>query len=623
MDGRSEVNFFSPEDRARMRAAAQTEWGKAVVAQLEASVAERLEHSLEIPAREAGHYHHYFCPDHKRLLDFNWESPHRHYCPECGTYLEGERYDNAWRVVVHARNALFMRECALLSILEENPERLQPVRTLLVDYASRYPDWEIHGHDMQPGAPYGGRMISQTLDEAVWLTRAAPAYLETRSLLTPDEDVAVRDRLLRAMADTVYRHRGGGNWQVWHNAGIACAAIALEDDELLDVALHDPKCGYDRMMETGVTAEGWWNERSPGYHFYPLEGMVLTAEAVRCRDIDLYDERLERMLSGMIDCVYADLTFPAHNDGWHGVSLPRTASLYELAALRYDDPRFLELLGKFYTDGETRPWTALIHGREIPPNPSPLDLKSCVYPDTGIAYLRSGQRTVVLKFGPHGGGHGHPDKLSISIHDGRREILPDLGTTGYGVPDHVRWYRKTVAHNTMVVDEQDQEATAGELVRFEPLPDGGTVEARCSTAYDGVELRRAVTLEGDVVRDTYEASSAQPHTWDYVLLLVDPIAVPESAVPIDLAGRAGYDRIADAVSCQAENRLALAPAGAELKIACDGAFTIITGAAPGPPATQENTSPFLPCYPLIIRTEGTAASVTAVWHLTGEPPAAE
>lgn len=72
----------------------------------------------------------------------------------------------------------------------------------------------------------------------------------------------------------------------------------------------------------------------------------------------------------------------------------------------------------------------------------------------GVGVLRSRNKTVVLKAGPSGGLHGHPDKLSISIHDGETEILPDLGTTAYGVPDCYAWYQKTISHNTVTVDKK-------------------------------------------------------------------------------------------------------------------------------------------------------------------------
>lgn len=80
------------------------------------------------------------------------------------------------------------------------------------------------------------------------------------------------------------------------------------------------------------------------------------------------------------------------------------------------------------------------------------------FKETGYTVLRSGTKTVVMKYGPHGGGHGHPDKLSISIHDGEKEIVSDMGTCAYGVPAFTKWYRKTLSHSTLTVDAKDQKS---------------------------------------------------------------------------------------------------------------------------------------------------------------------
>ncbi len=606
--------FLSETDRERLRRSASTEWGRPIVDAMRNAVEERLSHSLEVPRREAGHFHHYFCPVHKRLLDFDWESPTRHYCPECGSYLQGERYDNAWRLMVHNRNARFMRDSALLYVITGDASYLEPVRTLLLSYADLYPGWKIHGHDMQPDAPYGGRMASQSLDEAVWISTTAPACVETRGILSWEEDRRIREGLIRPMAETILRHRVGGNWQVWHNSGIASAAVALEDPDLLKIAIDDPQYGYRAMMATGVTKEGWWSERSPGYHFYPLRAMVLTAEAVRCRGVDLYDERLRSMFVAPMNAVYADLTIPAHNDGWHGVSLVQNAPLYEMAALRYEDERFDRLLARCCARRPRTGWEALLHGGTIEPDPSPLILPSVLYPDTGVAFLRSGPRTVVLKFGAHGGGHGHPDKLSISIHDGRREILPDLGTPGYGVPDHVLWYRRTLAHNTVVVDQRDQRPATGRLVGFEAFPDGGRVAAECDEAYEGVVLKREVRLKGLRLLDVFEASAGNDRLWDYVLLLVDRPPVPDGAEPIELPEGEGYGRLEDPVSWEADEPVVFRTAGAELRLSASSRFRVIAARAPGVPGTLRREDRLQSCYPLILRVSGRTARFEAEWR---------
>ena len=124
----------------------------------------------------------------------------------------------------------------------------------------------------------------------------------------------------------------------------------------------------------------------------------------------------------------------------------------------------------------------------------------------------------VLKYGPHGGGHGHPDKLSISVHDGRKELVSDFGTSAYGAPDYTKWYRKTLAHNTVTVDGRDQSETAGEFVAFESRPDGGMVAARADRAYPGVEMSRRLTLKGAGLSDRFVCRSDGTHRYDYVLL---------------------------------------------------------------------------------------------------------
>lgn len=609
-------SFFGPDDQQRIQAAAETDWGRGIVDAMREAVEERLRHSMEVPELEAGHFHHYFCPTHNRLLAFDWDQPTRHFCPECGVHLEGERYDHAWRVFVHWHNRVFMRNSAVLFIVTGDGGYLERIRSLLLAYAERYPHYRLHGHDMQFNDPwYGGRMFSQTLDEANWAVDVAPAYREALAVMTAEEAKEIEAGLLRPQAETILRNRAGGNWQVWHNAGLACIAVALGDDALLRTALEDPKHGYHAMMRSGVTAEGWWYERSPGYHFYPLDAMVRTAEAVRGRGIDLYDEQLRSMFTGPMQAVYSDLVFPAHNDGWHGVSLTGNAHLYEAAALRFNNEGFRELLAKAYARTERKHWTALLHGRAVRPDRTPLRLPSCVYPDTGVAYLRSDAKTVVLKFGPHGGGHGHPDKLSIAIHDGKREILPDLGTPGYGVPDHTHWYRRTLAHSTVVVDGKDQKATAGRLIGFEAAEEGGEASAECDSAYEGVTMRRALRLSGRRLEDSFVCEATAPHRFEYVLILAEPVGIPRGATAAELPAGGGYERIRHPKEWEVDGKAELSGRGFRLTISSPVRFSLIAGRAPGVPGTTSLKTKMEPCYPLIVRIEGERMEVETVWTL--------
>ena len=68
--------------------------------------------------------------------------------------------------------------------------------------------------------------------------------------------------------------------------------------------------------------------------------------------------------------------------------------------------------------------------------------------------------------GPHGylaiAAHAHADALSIEVRCGGVDILADPGTYCYfGEPDWRRYFRSTVAHNTLELDGQNQSLSGG------------------------------------------------------------------------------------------------------------------------------------------------------------------
>ena len=51
----------------------------------------------QVPVRQAGYYHEFFCPKHAVQFVYNPREPYRHLCPVCGAFYSGEPYDSAWR----------------------------------------------------------------------------------------------------------------------------------------------------------------------------------------------------------------------------------------------------------------------------------------------------------------------------------------------------------------------------------------------------------------------------------------------------------------------------------------------------------------------------------------------
>lgn len=610
--------FFSEADKEAIRASAATPWGQTILDSLAREVERRREHPLAVPLLEGGHLHDYFCPRHNVMLTFDWDRPAAHYCTLCGDYIVGDkRRDWAWVNVLHARNLDYLVCATYLYLATGDRKYAEYIRDMLLDYAAKYPTYFEHNTDRRATALNSGRMFGQSLDESVWASDAARAYSVAKPIMTAAQIASIENGYLRVCAGMLLARRGGGNWQVWHNSGLIALGVALEDDSLIETALNDPECGYRSLMDRCVYADGWWNEGSPTYHYYPLRAMLLSAEALRCRGIDLFDDKLFRMFASPAQGTYADLVFPAHNDGWHGESLTAQVRLYELAYAHYRDPLLLNVLKRCYRvvprnsyEALRNPGGGVFGGEAVLPG-------SLVFRDLGVGILRSGQRTVVLKYGPYGGGHGHPDKLSVSVHDGRREILPDLGTSAYGVPAFRGWYRRTLAHNTVTVDGFDQRPVAGSLETFKALPDGGTVGAVCGDAYAGVGMERTLTLRGDKLKDVFICRSDSLHTYDYVLLLTQQPRIDGISQAAEFGGIPAYDYISDVRKYEKHRGVVLEAGDTKINIRVAGTavFEVFTGTAPGIPSSLSSApaSSAPVCYPVIIRVRDANLRVEADW----------
>ncbi len=625
-DNDGEFYFYSSEDVSAIKSSASTEWGKKIIHALQDKVAERRTHSLEVPTLEGGHIHQYFCPVHNVMFEFSWDSPKAHYCRACDKKWSGNpQYDWAWVNMVHDNNMGYMVANMYLYMATGDTTYAGYIRDMMLDYASKYPAYKLHSSEPGVVNSSSGRMFAQCLDESVWISDAARAYQVAKDVMTPEQIEYIENGILRPCADMLSSSKLALNWQVWLNSGISALGVALEDDSLIDIAINYPKHGYHFLMDAHVNDDGWWNEGSPIYHFYPLRAMLLTADAVRCRGINLFDKKLYDMFASPVRGAYADLSFPAHNDGWYGENLMAQVKLYEIVYARYKDPLFMEVLKECYKKCDRINPEALLNFTGMDVATAAPAKESFLFPDTGYGILRSGDRSVVLKYGPHGGGHGHFDKLSISVYDGKKEIVSDLGTSAYGVPDYREWYRKTLGHNTVVVDGEDQKAATGKLLTFDKTLDGGTISAIVDEAYDDVVMERAVKLEKNSLTDIYSCHSDRIRQYDYVLLFNDKPQMKVSGKPADLGDGSGYVKIVNEQSFSPKNKFSVkagdAKIGFDIPEGVD--FEVFIGEAPGIPptnpgvVTKEGTEkrPVQTCYPFIIRIKDKNMNVKANWSI--------
>lgn len=626
--GESGFYFFTDDDKDAIRLAANTKWGKKIVDNLKKEVQKRRKYPLAVPEEPGGHFHDYFCPVHNQLFTFRWDSPKSHLCSACGKGWEGNpRYDHAWIYQIHSLNKDYLYQCMYLYLATGQRTYADYIKSMLLDYASKYDGWFEHNSGFEPTDRHSGKAFAQSLDEANWSTKVAMAYKAIKPLLTPEEVRIIEEGYLRPAARLLLARPAEGNWQMWHNSGIAALGIALEDDSIVNVAINRPGYGYNHLIEKHVNADGWINEGSPHYHYYPLEALLFTANAVECRGYNLFDKTMHDMFSQPVKGTYPDLSFPAHSDGWYGANLLSQTALYEIASSKFNDPVLESVLATAYCTKQRHDSEALLNGRDIKKNSSgKMFQDSYTYDKSGFCMLRNDKNTVALKFGGEGIGHGHPDKLSITVHNGDKELISDFGTSGYGTPDYLQWYKRSVSHNTVVVDGKDQRKSSGNLLSFIPDENGGYAKMQSSTAYPGVDMTRGINLNGDRITDEFSCMSDSLHTYDYVLLFNEKPMV--AAIPcqntFDDWEDTAYSRIKERNQYEYRQGMMFSTSGLDVAFdVADGEVTdIVLGKAPGIPANPTvndgpgaGDRPAEPCFPLIIRVKGKNMKINANWTI--------
>lgn len=492
--------------------------------------------TLELPERGGGWFHDYFCPEHGTRL--SPLSPHQHRCETDGKIFSGDPYDAAHVYFVLVEHCDRVHALGLAYGLSGQVEYASRARDYLLALADRYADWPLHGRRPGPPPRDGARMFAQTLDEAIqglkllWgydLSCAGGVYSEA-------DRERIEAGLWREMIRTIRRPPPGpSNWHTWHNAFFLSAGYLLEDATLVERALDGP-WGVRDQLRRSVDADGFWHEGAISYHFFALAALAHSAEAAIRNGTDLWsEERLGAMFASPLRLAWPCGALPALNDSWRE-RIFDYADLYRVAYARTGRP---EYRFPFHSQPGGSFEAALYQVAAPPPREMQLAWASQTLPNAGLALLRNRrlpQDGAILKFGPHGGSHGHFDKLGILLYAGGLERLLDRGTVRYGVPAYNTWYKRTLAHNTLVVDEQTQLAETGRTLGSGETPGGDWARAECRVAYTGVHMDRSLFLGPDFLVDVFRVSSDDPHVYDLAYHMSGSLSVnvpcASSTIPV-------------------------------------------------------------------------------------------
>lgn len=186
-------------------------------------------------------------------------------------------------------------------------------------------------------------------------------------------------------------------------------------------------------LKEQILPDGVHYERSMMYHKIILEDVMRTAKAVRASDGNLYGELLTVIgkMADAMDSIEGDMGHtPLFNDAGDNVA---------------------------------RPYSGLMDALQDEFGITPG--KKAAFLDAGYYCLEKGGLKIVMDAGEiapsYMPGHGHCDGLSFELSKNGKPIFVNAGTGQYQGP-YRTFFRSTAAHNTVVIEGEEQSECWGE-----------------------------------------------------------------------------------------------------------------------------------------------------------------
>ncbi len=467
------------------------------------------------------------CPACGGEVAFDPWRPVEHVCTDCGAVARGDRHDAHWARAQHLWVAERAAHLATVAVFTDDKRYADRARDLLRAYYQLY--FALPNQDNVLGPSH---LFFSTYLESIWvLNFLAAAFLLRERGWLEESDVEAVNAIADEAAQIIGEFDEGlSNRQTWNAAALTAIAAWFGDEELGQSAVEG-RTGLIGHLTEGFGDDGMWHE-GENYHLFAVRGLLLGLEWARVAGADLWADpaiaaQLGFLLMAPAKTALPDFTFPARKDSRFGVSLaqPAYVECWEVGLARmpagalpeleawlaalYGQPSmpaqtydaYLHDAGEPARSWTTRTdlswWMLMTMRDQAPVGPLAYAPGSALLATQGVALLRRDDRYLAMECGAYGGGHGHPDRLHLSLHAGGVHWLADPGTGSYVRPD-LFWYRSTLAHNAPRLNGESQDPGDARAIAFEAKGDFGWMTA----AFGAV--RRTVVSGPDWVLDVVE-----------------------------------------------------------------------------------------------------------------------
>ena len=323
------------------------------------------------------------------------------------------------------------------------------------------------------------------------------------------QDIHATFRLFIDFLDWALADGGITNWSLAEIAGAMYCAMALQDREKIERFVFGTGGALDHLR-AGVYSDGWWCECTIGYNQMAAGLFSEYVIALRpwginlaswwvpanysnkvhfrnqhadglCWDIYGKNDRNYRCIEDLWDSLVAMANYRSVVQGvndsaeerFEGASPVAFDSRYDIAYTIYGKPEYAEII----KNGGPDTFRDLLHGvGELPDSKSDVHRKSYYFNNGGIALLRSQtegrkdeeQFEISLKYGSHGGAHGHYDRTALNAVSryGKALFNPENVWYSYGTFMYKFFVQNSITHNMVTVDLKLQDPQESRQVLF-------------------------------------------------------------------------------------------------------------------------------------------------------------
>ena len=463
----------------------------------------------------------------------------------------------------HKQNYRDMRKAGELFVITNNEKYAKFVKEMLQAYSKLYPKLGLHplAKHQKPG-----KIFHQMLNEAVWLTNVSIAYDCIYNWLDEKSRKEFEKNIFSPMVE-LFTVRNFKEFDKIHNHGMwACAAvgmygIVIRDENLVEMALYgtkkNGKGGFLRNLDELFSPDGYYME-GPYYIRYAIRPLIKFAESLERNlpHVKIYSYRnsiIKKAYYSAINTTFPNGIFFPINDASKTMDIKAPGMIFGNSIINYRygaDSNLLKLLDiqKKVVLNNSGHFTSKAYF-ELDPDYK-LSLNSIEYSDGndgekgGLGILRTGssedQSVLVMKYGVHGMGHGHFDKLHFLFYNQNREIINDYGFSrwiniepkygGRYLPENNSYAKSTIAHNTVVVNMENQnegirkkadQVYASRHFFDSSDPNIQVVSAWANNHYLDIKMQRTMFLINDdeleypIVLDVFKIDGQKTNTYDY------------------------------------------------------------------------------------------------------------